>query len=82
MIIRKSQQEIDGMARAGRVVAGALALLRDQSQPGAVLRDLDAMAADYIRSHGGTPTSLGYKGYPAAICISPDELIVLGIPGA
>ena len=82
MIVRKSRQEIDGMARAGRVVAGALALLGDHTEPGAVLRDLDALADDYIRSHGGTPTSLGYKGYPAAICISPNALIVHGIPGA
>ncbi|MBD0348220.1 MAG: type I methionyl aminopeptidase [Thermoleophilia bacterium] len=82
MIIRKSRQEIEGMARAGRVVAGTLALLRDHTEPGAVLRDLDTLAEDYIRSHGGTPTSLGYKGYPAAICISPNELIVHGIPGA
>ena len=82
MIIRKSRHEIEGMARAGRVVAGALTLLREHTEPGAVLRDLDTLAAEYIRSHGATPTSLGYKGYPAAICISPNELIVHGIPGA
>ena len=43
--------------------------------------ELDRIADEYIRSHGGVPTSKGYKGFPAATCISPNDMIVHGIPG-
>jgi methionyl aminopeptidase len=81
LIIRKSQQEIETMARAGRVVAGTLALLEELIQPGVTTGELDAAAEEYIRSHGGEPTFKGYKGYPAATCLSPNSMVVHGIPG-
>jgi methionyl aminopeptidase len=81
MIIRKSPAEIERMARAGRVVADTLALLRDHVRPGVSTRELDTLAADYIRSQGGEPTFEGYRGYPAAICTSPNAMVVHGIPG-
>jgi methionyl aminopeptidase len=81
VIIRKSQQEIETMARAGRVVAGTLALLEELIQPGVTTGELDAAAEEYIRSHGGEPTFKGYKGYPAATCLSPNDMVVHGIPG-
>ena len=82
MIIRKSQQEIDTMARAGRVVAGTLALLEEHIQPGVSTRELDLVAEEFIHSHGGVPTFKGYRGYPAATCLSPNAMVVHGIPGA
>jgi methionyl aminopeptidase len=82
MIIRKSQQEIETMARAGVVVAGTLALLEESIQPGVTTGELDALAEEFIRSHGGEPTFKGYKGYPAATCLSPNGMVVHGIPGA
>ena len=42
--------------------------------------ELDLIAEEYIRAHGGVPTSKGYKGFPAATCISPNGMIVHGIP--
>ena len=80
MIIRKSAHEIELMARAGVVVGGTLSLLEDRLEPGISMAELDRLAEEYIRAHGGVPTSKGYKGYPAAICISPNEMIVHGIP--
>ena len=71
MIIRKSQLEIDTMARAGAVVADTLALLEENIQPGATTAELDVLAEEFIRSRGGEPTFKGYKGYPAATCLSP-----------
>jgi methionyl aminopeptidase len=82
VIIRKSQQEIDTMARAGAVVAGTLALLGERIQPGVTTGELDAVAEEFIRSHNGEPTFKGYKGYPAATCLSPNAMVVHGIPGA
>jgi methionyl aminopeptidase len=81
MIIRKSAQEIETMARAGAVVADTLALLGEQIQPGITTGELDAMAEEFIRSRGGEPTFKGYKGYPAATCLSPNAMVVHGIPG-
>jgi len=69
------------MAGAGAVVAGALALLEERLEPGITMAELDRVAEDYIRSHEAVPTSKGYKGFPAATCISPNEMIVHGIPG-
>ena len=81
MIIRKSMQEIEQMARAGRVVAETLALLGEHVRPGVTTAELDALAEEYIRSQGGYPTFKGYRGYPAATCMSPNAMVVHGIPG-
>ncbi|TMK35004.1 MAG: type I methionyl aminopeptidase [Actinobacteria bacterium] len=81
MIIRKSQKEIEGMARAGELVADTLALVGEHVQPGITTGELDRIAEEYIRDHGGVPTSKGYRGFPAATCISPNAMVVHGIPG-
>jgi methionyl aminopeptidase len=80
MIIRKSQSEIETMARAGQVVAGCLSLLGESIRPGVTTAELDELAEGYIRSHDGYPTFKGYKGYPAATCLSPNDMVVHGIP--
>ena len=81
MIIRKSAEEIETMSRAGKVVADTLALVEEHLQPGITTGELDALAEEFIRSHGGEPTFKGYKGYPAATCLSPNAMVVHGIPG-
>jgi methionyl aminopeptidase len=81
LIIRKSHQEIEGMARAGELVAETIAVLGEHIQPGITTGELDRIAEEYIRDHGGVPTSKGYRGYPAATCISPNSMVVHGIPG-
>jgi methionyl aminopeptidase len=81
LIIRKSSQEIEGMARAGELVAETIALLGEHLQPGITTGELDHLADEFIREHGAVPTSKGYRGYPAATCISPNTMVVHGIPG-
>jgi len=68
------------MRMAGLVVARTLRVLADAAQPGVTTADLDAIAAEEIRSAGGVPSFLGYYGYPATICTSVNEEIVHGIP--
>jgi methionyl aminopeptidase len=80
MILRKSQAEIEGMARAGDVVADTLALIGEELRPGISMLELDRLAEEFIRERGGVPTSKGYRGYPATLCISPNAMIVHGIP--
>jgi methionyl aminopeptidase len=81
LIIRKSIQEIEGMARAGELVAETIALLGEHLQPGITTGELDRIADEFIRERGGVPTSKGYRGFPAATCISPNSMVVHGIPG-
>jgi methionyl aminopeptidase len=81
MIIRKTDAEIERMARAGRVVVDTLALIGEHVRPGTTTAELDELADEFIRSQGGLPTFKGYRGYPASICTSPNDMIVHGIPG-
>ena len=67
MIVRKSADEIETMARAGRVVAETIALMGETIRPGISTRELDELAEELIRSRGGVPTFKGYRGFPASI---------------
>ena len=80
MIIRKSAREIEKIAGAGALVAETIAHVGGLLAPGITTAELDAAAGAFIREHGGIPTSEGYKGYPKAICISPNDVVVHGIP--
>jgi len=86
VIVRKSLREIELMAASGALVAGTLALLEERLEPGITMAELDLIADEYIVSQGGVPTSKGYRGaggvpFPTATCISPNDVIVHGIPG-
>jgi methionyl aminopeptidase len=80
MIIRKSSREIEKMAAAGALVAETIAHVGLLLRPGVTTEELDDAAGAFIREHGGIPTSEGYKGYPRAICISANDVVVHGIP--
>ena len=82
MIVRKSRPEIEKMAAAGRLVAETIAHVGEHVEPGVTTRELDRVGEAFIREHGGVPTSKGDKGFPAALCISPNAMVVHGIPGA
>ena len=81
MIIRKSAREIEKIAAAGTLVAETIAHVGSLVTPGVTTGELDDAAGRFIRERGGFPTSEGYRGYPAAICISPNDVVVHGIPG-
>ena len=81
MIIRKSSREIEKMAAAGALVAETIAHVGGLLHPGVTTEELDDAAGAFIRERGGIPTSKDYKGYPKAICISPNDVVVHGIPG-
>ncbi len=83
MITLKSPREIEAMARAGRIVAGTLALMRQIVRPGLSTEDLDRAAEEFIRSHeGATPSFKGLYGFPKTLCTSIDTEIVHGIPSS
>lgn len=82
MIIRKTPDQVEKIARAGAVVAGCLGMMKAMCRPGVTTVELDAAAEKFIREAGGTPTFKGYRGFPASICASPNEVVVHGIPGS
>ena len=83
-ITLKDRAALDGMRRAGALVAETLALLRERCLPGVTTAELDRLADEHITARGGVPSFLGYPGptpYPASICASLNEVVLHGIPG-
>lgn len=81
MITIKSKREFAKMARAGAAVAAVHAAVRDAARPGVSLTELEEIGARVISEHGCTPSFLNYLGsYPATLCLSPNDVIVHGIP--
>ncbi|MFD4246397.1 type I methionyl aminopeptidase [Streptomyces sp. NPDC058525] len=88
MVELKTDKSIDEMRAAGRVVAHALAAVRETARVGLSLRDLDEVARGVLREAGAASPFLGYRPkfapvpFPAVICASVNDAIVHGIPGS
>lgn len=81
MVTLKSRREVDTMARAGRIAAETLALVRRMVHAGVTTEELDRAAEEFIRSHpGASPSFKGLYGFPKSLCISINDEIVHGIP--
>ncbi|NLX66227.1 MAG: type I methionyl aminopeptidase [Bacteroidales bacterium] len=80
MIILKSDEEIEFMREANRLVGMTLGELSKHIRPGITTLELDRIAEKFIRDHGAIPTFLGYGGFPNSICTSVNENVVHGIP--
>ena len=80
----KTPEQIDKMRVAGRLVGETLELLRSSVRVGVSTGELDAIAEDNIRSHGGVPSFKGYghPPFPGSICASVNDEVVHGIPGS
>ncbi|HEX9369526.1 MAG TPA: type I methionyl aminopeptidase [Roseiflexaceae bacterium] len=79
-ILLRSRQQIARMREAGRLVAEIFEVLRPHVRPGVTMRELDRIAEKHIRSRGATPAYKGYRGFPATICVAPNNVICHGIP--
>lgn len=80
-IVIKSDQEIETMRQAGRIVATVLEVLKLQVRPGMKTEELDVIAARELERLGAKPSFKGYRGFPANLCVSVNDEIVHGIPG-
>ncbi len=80
MIILKTPDEIEIMAKASRLVAKTLQVLKREVRPGVTTEELDRVAENFIRAHGGLPAFKGYRNYPKTLCASVNEQVVHGIP--
>ena len=82
MVVIKSKGEIEKMRKAGEITAGALKAAEEALRPGMTTHELDTVIRKYITSHGAKPSFLGYGGFPASACISINDEVIHGIPGA
>lgn len=87
MIFLKTDEEIELMRVANRLVGMTLGEVAKHIKPGVTTKHLDKIAEEFIRDNGAIPTFLGYKGapgsidFPGSICASVNENVVHGIPG-
>ena len=82
MIYLKTDEEIELMRVANRLVGATLAEVAKIIAPGVTTLQLDKIADQFIRDHGGIPLFKGYRGFPNTLCVSVNENVVHGIPGA
>lgn len=80
MIVFKTPEEVEVMAKASRMVAEALQILKKEVRAGISTDELDRIAEDAIRSRGGVPAFKGYRNYPKTLCASVNDQVVHGIP--
>lgn len=80
MIILKSSNEIQKIREAGKIVSEALSLAGEAVKPGMTTWELNALIENVIVGHNARPSFKNYNGFPAASCISPNCIVVHGIP--
>ena len=78
VIVVKNDRELDAMRRGGKILGAVLQEVAKMVEPGAVLKDLNDAAERMIREAGGEPAFLGYRGFPAALCVSVNDEVVHG----
>lgn len=79
-IIIKNKEQIDGIRKSCRLAAATLKFIGEYVKEGATTQQLNDLAEQYIRDHGGTPAPLNYMGFPKSICTSINEVVCHGIP--
>lgn len=81
MIPIKTDEEIEIQRQSSLLVGKTLAEVAKIIKPGITTSEIDKVAETYIRDHGALPGFKGYGGFPATLCISPNDTVVHGIPG-
>ena len=80
MIKLKSREEIELMRQSAQLVSKTLGMLAPLVKPGVTTLELDKLAEEFIRDHGGEPGFLGMYDFPNTLCMSPNEQVVHGFP--
>jgi len=79
-VILKTAEEIELMRESAQLVSKTLGMLAKEVKPGAMPLELDKLAEEFIRDHGGVPGFLGMYDFPNTLNWSPNEQVVHGIP--
>jgi methionyl aminopeptidase len=77
-----SASEIELMRRAGQLAAATLALVGARLRAGMSTAEIDRLVREDTARRGGSPSQLGYHGFPAAVCTSRNQVVCHGIPSA
>jgi len=77
----KSDSDVEGIRKAGRLVIETLSLVESVIRPGLVTDDINTLVHDFTVKHHATPAPLNYRGFPKSVCVSVNEVICHGIPG-
>lgn len=80
MVYYKTREEIELIRESSLLVSNTLAEVARIIRPGITTLELDRIAEEFIRDHGGVPAFKGFKGFPNSLCISTDYEVVHGIP--
>ena len=80
-IFIKNDEQIALMRQASKIVSQTHELIEKNVRPGVTTLELNQIAEEFIRGKGATPSFLGYRGFPASICVSVNEEVIHGIPG-
>lgn len=75
-----SPVERDRMRRAGRAAAATLAYVGARLVPGMTTEEIDRLVRAHTDAQGGRPSQLGYRGFPAAVCVSRNDVVCHGVP--
>ena len=82
MIYLKTPEEIELMGRACDLTSRTLAEMAKWVAPGVTTNKLDSVAKEFILDNGGRPACLGYGGFPGAVCMEVNEIVVHGFPSS
>ena len=81
MIPLKTEEDLEALREAGRILAAVLRQLRQHLMPGITTQEIDSLAEEIFRRHKVISAFKGYRGFPASVCVSVNEEVVHGIPG-
>src|SRR5690606_31843580 len=80
-LILKTEEQIELIRLSCDLLSRTLGELAKEIKPGVRTNDLDKLAFEFIKDHGGTPAFLNYNGFPSSLCISVNDQVVHGLPG-
>jgi methionyl aminopeptidase len=81
MVNLKTEEELVTMRESARILGKAHGEIAKIIRPGVKTINLDTLAEEFIRDHGGIPSFKNYRGFPASLCISVNDVVVHGFPG-
>jgi len=78
----KGEKDIEGIRRAGRLVLDTLDLVEAEIRPGIKSDEINTLVHELTTKNGAVSAPLNYRGFPKSVCVSLNEVICHGIPGA
>jgi methionyl aminopeptidase len=81
MVVYKSEEEIQIIRESAQILGRAHGEVAKRVKPGVTTQELDQVAEEFIKDHGGIPSFKDYHGFPSSLCISVNEVVVHGFPG-